>query len=203
MSEATEPSEGIAGGFADPQPMTPADLNDLIDLDATIESAHAVHLEAGEPGEAEPLARTWRLEVRPLEEPRVEPNRLEAQGASSELHFLYKQVAGGTMEGTAWILRVGGAPLATLLAMPRDGEQALELMDVRVDYDERRQGFGSALVFALLSKAREDEAVRAVTATVPADNVPVQRLLSSLGFDLIGIERGRSGCSLRWRLDAE
>ena len=199
MSDAN--AAGFGGGFADPQPMTPADLEELIDLDATIEAAEAVHLDAGEPGETEPLARSWRLDVRPLDEPRVEPNRLEAQGDSSELHFLYKQVAGGTMDGTAWILRVGGAPLATLLAMPRDGEQSLELMDVRVDYDERRQGFGSALICALLAKAREDEAVRGVTASVAGDNVPAQRLLSSLDFNLIGIESGSRGVSLRWRLE--
>ena len=70
-------------------------------------------------------------------------------------------------------------------------------MDLRVDYDYRRQGMGMAMLYQLVSVARESEAARALYAEVPANNTPAQELLQRVGFELAGFdERRRSNHDL-------
>jgi RimJ/RimL family protein N-acetyltransferase len=60
-------------------------------------------------------------------------------------------------------------------------------VDLRIDYEYRRQGLGTALVFQVIGHARE-LGVRAVTATSLTNNVPAARFLAKSGFDLCGLD---------------
>lgn len=180
------------GAFAGVRPMTAVDLDDLAEIDGTIESTQYVHLVADEPSDAEPLQRGWRIETRPLGETLVLPNRLDKpDDATSEVAFIYKQVVRGVIEGVARQIGVGDRPAAAALAVRRPEVRLLELTDLRVDYDVRRQGFASAMLYALLSEARADDDLRAVLAQVPANNEPAHRLLAKLGFELAGFDTMR------------
>lgn len=183
------------GAFAGVRPMTADDLDDLTEIDGTIESGRYIHLVADEPDEAEaaaPLKRGWRIEPRPLAETLVVPNRLDKEtGPAREVAFAYKQVVRGVMEGVARWIGVGDRPVAAALAVRRPESRLLELLDLRVDYDVRRQGFASAMMYALLTEARADDELRAVLAQVPANNEPAHRLLAKLGFELAGFDTMR------------
>ena len=79
------------------RPVRPADLSDLADIDATVESSAYLHLERSIPtepeGEGGGIAVTWKLSERPLREKRVTPNRL-----GDDTQFTLKQVATGADE---------------------------------------------------------------------------------------------------------
>jgi ribosomal protein S18 acetylase RimI-like enzyme len=66
----------------------------------------------------------------------------------------------------------------------------LRLIDLRVDYDFRRQGLGSAMLFQAIQKARE-EGRRAVSIETRTDNQPANTLLGRLHFELSGIDTRR------------
>ena len=66
-------------------------------------------------------------------------------------------------------------------------ELRLELIDLRVDYEYRRQGLGSAMLYQILTYGRE-HTLRAVTAATLTNNLPAARFLSKAGFDLGGID---------------
>src|SRR5688572_8126211 len=74
------------------RPLQPADLNDLAEIDGTVESSEYLHLERV----AEGLTVTWKLTERTLREPRVERNRLTDDAA-----FVAKQLAADADEGLA------------------------------------------------------------------------------------------------------
>jgi ribosomal protein S18 acetylase RimI-like enzyme len=69
-------------------------------------------------------------------------------------------------------------------------KKTLELIDVRVDYEYRRQGLGSALLFQIVAHAREMK-LRAVTATTLTNNVPAAHFLAKGSFDLTGLDTHR------------
>ena len=163
------------------RPMTPADLAELDEIDATVESRDYLHLAR----EGEGLASVWRLEQRPLRETLIEPNRV-----GDDLRFAYKSVVGGVEEGATFTLEAEGRPVAAAVAMLRPDRGLLELIDLRVDYDHRREGFAMAMLFALTAAARERE-VRAVHAAVPANNGPACELLLRVGFELCGFDERR------------
>ena len=59
------------------RPVQPADLNDLTEIDGTVESPDYLHLEKSGEG----LSVTWKLSERQLREKRVERNRLSDDAA--------------------------------------------------------------------------------------------------------------------------
>ena len=161
--------------------MTPADLDELDEIDAVVESRDYLHLVRDGQG----ITSVWKLEQRPLRETRIEPNRI-----TDELRYAYKHVVVGVEEGLAVALEVRGQPVAAAVALVRPELATLDLIDVRVDYDHRRQGMAMAVLFTLIGAARE-RGLRALHAAVPADNGPAHELLARVGFDLCGFDERR------------
>lgn len=162
--------------------MTTADLEQLDEIDATIESSDYLHLVR----EGEGMASVWRLEQRPMREKLIEPNRL-----TDEARFAYRQVVRGIEEGSALALEVEGTLAAAAVTRPRAEYGTIELLDLRVDYDRRRQGFGTAMLYQTITQSREAEGVRALYAEVAANNAPAQELLGRVGFELNGFDERR------------
>lgn len=165
----------------DLRPLRAAEVELLHDIDATAESGQYLHVE--QTGEG--LAVGWKLSERPLRERRVEPNRL-----SPELLFTARQIAAGHDEGLALVAEHEGELLAALLAAPRPDLRIVDLLDVRVDYDVRRQGMGTALLYQALQLARTLE-YRGVRAESRTDNLPAAKFLLRLGFKLAGLDTHR------------
>lgn len=164
--------------------MRPTDLDALADIDATIESRDYLHLmREVEEGEAR---GAWRFEERPLAETLIEANRLD-----DERRFLYRQVVSGLDEGQAIVLEGEDPPLlAAALTRPVVERRVLHLADLRVDYDHRRQGFATAILFRVISEAREGD-MRALYVETRANNLPAQSLLRKVGFELGGLDERR------------
>src|SRR3954462_6726792 len=112
------------------RPLTPADLTALREIDGTVESSEYLHLEQS--GEGYSIG--WRIEKRPLREKLIESNAL---GDDSE--FVAKQIATGVDEGLALIAEHDGQPVGLMIAQPRHEMRTLEIIDLRIDYDFRRQ----------------------------------------------------------------
>ena len=172
------------------RPVRSDDLSDLVEIDATVESSAYLHLERSAPPEPEGeggggIAVTWKLTERPLREKRVTPNRL-----ADDTQFTLKQVATGADDGLALLAEHDGQKVALMLAQPQPQYGTLRVIDVRVDYDFRREGLATAMLFQAISHARDLE-LRAVTAETRTDNLPAARLLSKLGFDLAGLDAQR------------
>ena len=165
----------------DIRPVRPDDLDGLLEIDGTVESGEYLHLERSGEG----LAVSWRLEERPLREKRIAPNRLD-----DDQKFTLRQVVTGADEGFCLLGEHDGQKVALVLAQPHHVHGTLRLVDLRVDYDFRRQGIGSVLLFRAITEARE-RGLRAVTAETLTDNLPAARLLSKCGFDLAGLDAQR------------
>ena len=163
------------------RPVHPDDLDDLFDIDGTVESSEYLHLERTGEG----LAVGWKLEPRALREQRIAPNRM-----SDDQKFTLRQVVTGTDDGLAVLAEHEGRKVALLLAQPQPQYGTLRVVDLRVDYDFRREGLASALLFQAINDAR-DNGLRAVTAETLTDNLPAARLLSKCGFDLAGVDAQR------------
>jgi ribosomal protein S18 acetylase RimI-like enzyme len=163
------------------RPVTTADLDGLFDIDGTIQSSEYLHLDRAGEG----LAVTWKLDERPLREKRQLPNRL-----SDDQQFLLKQIATGADEGIVLVAEHDDVPVALLLAQPEQAYGTIRVHDVRVDYDQRRQGIATAMMFQVIADARE-RGLRAVTAESATDNIPAARFLLKCGFDLGGLDAQR------------
>jgi GNAT superfamily N-acetyltransferase len=159
----------------------PTDLPGLEEIDGTIVSSQYLHLDRA--GEGFDLS--WKLAERPLREKRTLPNRL-----GDERQFLVKQIATGRDEGIVLIAEHEDVPVAMLLAQVEPAYGTLRVHDLRVDFDQRRQGLGTALIYQMISHARE-QALRAVTADSTTDNVPAARFLLKCGFDISGLDARR------------
>jgi GNAT superfamily N-acetyltransferase len=160
------------------RPARPEDLERLIDIDGTIESSVYLHLERGGEG----LAANWRLEERPLREKLLDANAVDA-----DRQFALKQLVGGIEEGVVLVAEHADQLVALAFAQPDPERQTLRVLDVRVDYDFRRQGLGSAMLFQIIAHARE-AGHRAVTATTLTNNLPAAQFLAKAGFDLGGVD---------------
>jgi ribosomal protein S18 acetylase RimI-like enzyme len=165
-----------------PRPLTIADLAHLAEIDATVESSHYFHLNRT----VDETSTNWRLERRALRERLIDSNRL-----NDDLEFFYKQMISGVEDGLAICIDINDAPVACLLAQPRTELGTLQLLDVRVDYDYRRQGMGLALAFTAIGHAREAD-LRAVTAETLTQNDPAAQLFRKLGFEPAGLDTFRS-----------
>jgi len=164
------------------RPVQAADLPDLSEIDGTVESSEYLHLERIS---AEGLSVAWKLEERPLREARRERNRL-----GDDAEFVLKQIASGADEGLALLAEHEGQKVAMLLAQPQPQYGTLRVVDLRVDFDYRREGLGQALLFQAINHARDLE-LRAVTAETRTDNIPAARLLSKCGFEIAGVDTHR------------
>jgi N-acetylglutamate synthase-like GNAT family acetyltransferase len=160
------------------RPATVSDLDHLIDLDGTIESSRYLHVERAGEG----LAMSWRVEERPLREKRVDANAVE-----DDRRFALRQVLAGIEEGIAVAVDHDGVLTGLAAARLNAQRQTLELIDLRVDYEYRGQGLGSALLYQVINRARET-GMRAVTAITLTNNLPGARFLSKSGFDLAGVD---------------
>jgi ribosomal protein S18 acetylase RimI-like enzyme len=148
------------------------DLDLLPDIDGTVESTRYLHLEQSGEG----LAASWRLDERPLRQKLIDPNRL-----GDEATFLLKQIVTGADEGLVLVAEHDDAPVAVLVAHRRPERQTLHLVDLRIDYEQRRQGIATAMMYQLIAAARE-MSVRAVSAETRTNNVPANQLLAKCGL---------------------
>ena len=163
------------------RPGTAKDLDLLPDIDGTVESTRYLHLEQAGEG----LAASWRLDERPLRQKLIDPNRLE-----DETTFLLKQIVTGADEGLVLVAEHEDAAAAVLVAHVRPERQTLHLVDLRVDYEQRRQGIATAMLYQLIASARERE-LRAVSAETRTNNLVAGQLLAKCGFELSGVDTRR------------
>ena len=127
------------------RPVVLADLDALVEIDATVESTRYLHVDKIGEG----LSLQWKIEDRPLRTKLIESNPL-----NDEQRFLLKQIASGTEEGTALAMDHEGVPVGLLLAQPDPARGTLRVIDLRVDYDQRREGFATAMMYQLIQQAR-------------------------------------------------
>lgn len=160
------------------RPAQPDDLDRLLDIDATIESAQYLHIERSGEG----LAIRWNVEERPAREKRIDRNPV-----NEENRFTLRQIIGGIEEGAVLVAEHAGQLVGLAIARPDPERQTLEVLDVRVDYDFRRQGLGSALLFKVIARARA-AGLRAVATRTLTSNLPAARFFSKAGFDLAGVD---------------
>jgi ribosomal protein S18 acetylase RimI-like enzyme len=158
--------------------MTANDLDGVRDIDATIESGQYLHIDRAGEG----LSTSWRMQPRPLREKRMHKHRV-----TDELGFELKQISTGADEGIALVAEHDGQIIAAALARPDAIAKVHRLIDVRVDFDFRRQGLAQAMLFQIITHARQAE-MRAVMAQAPADNFPVLEFLIKLGFEPGGLD---------------
>lgn len=163
------------------RPVRPPDLDRLIDIDGTIESHDYLHVDHSGDG----FAGAWRIEKRPLREKKMERNQ-----PGDETQFLLRQIATGAEEGLALLAEHDGINVAVLVARQDPEFGALRLVDIRVDFEHRRQALGSAMVYKVIAQARERQ-LRAVAAETRTDNFPAAQFLVKCGFELAGLDSRR------------
>jgi ribosomal protein S18 acetylase RimI-like enzyme len=168
-------------GAMDIRLLTPHDSRDLAEIDATIESSEYLHLDRSGEG----MSLSLRLESRPLREKQITSNPI-----GDELSLMYRQVSSGADEGVALVAAHEGRVVAAILAQPSPAHGTMRLLDLRVDYDFRRQGLATALVCEIVARTRE-AGLRAVAAESSANNFPANQLLLKLGFDIAGVDARR------------
>jgi ribosomal protein S18 acetylase RimI-like enzyme len=163
------------------RPALPADLDAIDEIDGVLESTNYVHIDVAGEG----LALQWKADSRPLREKKVEANPM-----SDDVAFTLKQIISGNDDGTAIVAEHDGGVVGLLLAQQRPDFGTTELLDLRVDYDHRRQGLATVLLYRLIETARDADC-RAVSAYTTSNNAPAAELLLKLGFELSGIDTRR------------
>ncbi len=164
------------------RPATLADLDAVLEIDGTVESHRYQHVDpAGEGTDVR-----WSVQDRPLRE-----RLILARPMDGEQRFAFRQTAAGhDDDGLATVAVHDGELLGLLLAQRQPATGILRLLDLRVDFDHRRQGLATALLYAAIATAREGD-LRAIAADVPANNGPAHALLAKLGFTLAGLDTHR------------
>lgn len=160
------------------RPIRPADVDRLIDIDGTVESSEYLHVDRGGEG----MTGVWKIEHRPLREKRMDRNQL-----TDEIQFLLRQVVTGIEEGVALLAEHDGVNVAQLIARFEPEFGTLRVHDIRIDFEHRRQGLGSAMMYTVIGEARKRE-LRAVSADSRTDNLPAASFLSKCGFELSGLD---------------
>ncbi len=158
--------------------MTTADLDAVKDIDATAESSQYLHIERNRRGSRDIMENPSSSATR---------KTLLRHALEIEQLFTIKQIATGGDEGIALIAEHDGQAVAAATARPDPITSVLRLIDLRVDFEFRRQGLASALMFQLIQEARQRE-LRAVMAQSPADDFPAVQLLAKLGFEPTGLD---------------
>jgi len=160
------------------RPATSADLDQLADIDGTVTSLNYLHVEKSGEG----LAQHWKIDQRPLREKVIEPNAID-----DDVRFWMKQIVGGIEEGLMLVAEHDGMVVASLVAQLQAANSTLRLIDLRVDFDQRGQGLGSAMLFQSIQQARE-MGLRAISAQTKTNNLPAANFLLKRGFDLAGLD---------------
>lgn len=163
------------------RPAAANDLDGIHDIDGTIESVDYLHLDRTGEG----LAVAWRVEPRALREKLVLSNAID-----DETRFVLRQIVTGNDEGYVVVAEHDGQIIGLLIAQERPAAAVMELIDVRVDYDFRRQGIATVMTLQLIEHARE-KALRATTAVTRSNNGPAARMLDKLNFDFSGLDTHR------------
>lgn len=163
------------------RPVRLPDLDRLIDIDGTIESGEYLHVHYTGEG----MSGSWKLQERPLRQKKMDRNQ-----PTDEIWFAMKQVVGGIEEGMALLAEHEGVNVAMLVARQEPQFGTMRILDARVDYEHRRQGLGSAMLYQVITEARSRE-LRALAAETRTDNFPAARFLSKCGFDLAGLDTRR------------
>ncbi len=163
------------------RPATPADLAQLRDIDGTIESSQYVFLDRTGEG----LATSWRLQARPLREKLIESNPFD-----DDRDFALRQVVSAADEGIALLAEHEGQVVASALAQLDPAHRTMRILDIRVDYDHRRQGLATVMVYQIIEQVRSRE-LRAVVAETRTNNFPVNQLFQKLAFELAGLDTSR------------
>jgi ribosomal protein S18 acetylase RimI-like enzyme len=158
--------------------MTAADLDAVKDIDATAESSQYLHVDRAGEG----LEISWKTQLRPLREKRVLRHALEIEQV-----FAIKQIVAGADEGIAIVAEHDALAVAAAAARPDPIAGVLRIIDLRVDFEFRRQGLASALMFQMIQEARQRD-FRALAAQSPADDFPAIQLLAKLGFEPAGLD---------------
>src|SRR5207237_1194144 len=109
---------------------------------------------------------------------------------SEDARFILKQVIAGMDVGAALMANHDDQAVALLLAQPDAVAKTMKLLDVRVDFDYRRQGLGSALVYQIVQTGRE-QGLRAIVAETRANNLPANQFFAKCGFELAGLDGKR------------
>jgi ribosomal protein S18 acetylase RimI-like enzyme len=163
------------------RPATTRDLPGVIEIDATVESHRYLHVDRSGEG----LSALWKVEERPFR-----TRLIEAVPMDEERQFLFRQIVGGIEDGLALVATHDDETVGLLLAQPRLTEGVLQVLDLRVDFDHRREGLATAMMFQAIQTAR-DAGHRAVMAETAANNHPAAQLLDKLGFQLAGLDTQR------------
>ncbi len=164
------------------RPATTADLPGVADIDATVESLRYLHIDRGGEG----LNVHWKVEDRPLRERLIQPTSFD-----DERQFAYRQITGGIEDGLTLVAEHDDQIVAAMAAKPNLVRGVLELIDLRVDFDHRREGLATAMLYRAIQAGRELE-LRAVAAESPASNDPANQLLAKLGFQIAGLDSLRN-----------
>jgi ribosomal protein S18 acetylase RimI-like enzyme len=126
-----------------------------------------------------------KLESRPLRDKQITSNPL-----NDEFALAYKQIASGADDGIALVAEHDGKIVAAILAQSRPSHGTMLVLDLRVDFDFRRQGLATAMVYQIIAATRDAE-LRAVAVETRTNNDPANQLLLKLGFDISGIDTRR------------
>ncbi|MCC6241043.1 MAG: GNAT family N-acetyltransferase [Phycisphaerales bacterium] len=177
------------------------ELSQLDEIDATIESSNYLHVSVNGSG----LGRGWQLDLRPAREKLIDPNRL-----SDDLRFSYHQVLTAIEEGIVLGVEHHDQIIGTLLAQLDAQSRLLRILDIRVEYDQRRRGVATVLLYQLISHMKQHD-FRAVTAECQTNNVPACQFLAATNFGLSGIDTARhsnhdlvkEAATLSWHLPTD
>jgi hypothetical protein len=87
----------------------PGDLDDVLEIDGTVESSRYLHVDRGGEG----FALAWRLDERPLREKLIQSNIL-----TDDQRMVFRQVTAGADEGVALVAEHEGRSVAMAVARP-------------------------------------------------------------------------------------
>jgi ribosomal protein S18 acetylase RimI-like enzyme len=160
------------------RPAIRTDVQMFHDIDGIIESTSYLHLDRAGEG----LAVSLKIEQRPLREKLIEANRL-----SDDTLFAYRQTTEANDEGIVLVAEHDEVIVAAAVAQWRPDTQTMHIIDLRVDYDHRRQGLATAMLFQIIQDSRERQS-RAVYAETTASNMPAHELLLKCSFELSGLD---------------
>lgn len=163
------------------RPAVTADLDDIAEIDGTVESTEYAHVElmTGEAGTG------FKFDWRPTREKLILSAPLDTDAA-----FTLQQIVTGNDEGVVSLAEHDGRLAGMLMAQADASRGVMAVLDLRVDYDYRRQGIATVLLYQLIETARDAD-LRAAYATTRTNNAPAAKLLDKLGWELSGIDTKR------------
>jgi GNAT superfamily N-acetyltransferase len=154
------------------------DLEMFGDIDGIVESSSYLHVDRAGEG----LDVSLKIETRPLRVKLIHENRL-----SDDAMFTYRQITEGIDEGIALVAEHDDVIVASAVALLRPESSTLHIVDLRVDYDFRRQGLATAMLYKIIEEARRREN-RAVFVEAKANNFPAHQLLLKCSFEFSGVD---------------